>query len=433
MVCVMLKAMSGCVIKGDILYSQTPTAFYTRQNGVLVIENGVSKGVFSEIPASYAHLPLHDYTGHLIIPGLVDLHLHAPQYAFRGMWMDEELLDWLNRHTFPIEARYADAAFAKEAYAAFRNDLKKSATTRAVMFSTIHRDATVHLMECMEETGLVTYVGKVNMDRNAPDILSEESAASSVEDTCRWLDEIEGRFRNTYPILTPRFVPSCTDELLQGLGEIAVKRGLPVQSHLSENFSEIDWVKELCPWSAHYGDAYDHFDLFGSAGPAVMAHCIHSSDEEIALMKQRGTFVAHCPDSNANLASGIAPVKRYLEEGVHVGLGTDVAGGATISLFTTIREAIQHSKLRWRLQDGELPWLTFAEGFYLATKGGGQFFGRAGSFEEGYEADVLVLSESGIPTPLMQELTPEERLERFVYLGHEGSVLHKYVRGAQLF
>lgn len=425
--------MSRFILKGDILYSETPSKLSTCKDGVLIIEDGVSKGVFPEVPASFTNAPIHDYTGHLIIPGLIDLHLHAPQYAFRGMWMDEELLDWLNKHTFPIEARYKEAAFAEEAYKIFTQDLRRSATTRAVMFSTIHKEATIRLMEAMEETGLVSYVGKVNMDRHSPDILREESAQASVRDTIAWLDEVAGRFQNTHPIITPRFVPSCSDELMEGLGEIVKERGLPVQSHLSENYSEIEWVKQLRPESANYGDAYDRFHLFGSEGKAIMAHCNHSPDEEVNLMKRRGTFVAHCPDSNANLASGIAPVRRYLDEGVHVGLGTDVAGGATISLFAIIREAVQHSKLRWRLVDGELPWLTFAEAFFLATAGGGAFFGKVGSFAEGFAADALVLDERGIPTPLMKELTLQERLERFIYLGHEGSVLHKYVQGVKLF
>ena len=425
--------MNSCILKGDILYSETPEALSAKKDSVLIIENGVSMGVYPSVPASYTGLPVHDYTGHLIIPGLVDLHLHAPQYAFRGMWMDEELLDWLNRHTFPMEARYKEPAFAKEAYTLFAKDIRHSATTRAVIYSTLHADATLCLADLMEETGIVSFVGKVNMDRNAPEILIEASAEESLNETKRWLDAMKDGYRRTYPILTPRFIPSCSDALLEGLGELAKQAHLPVQSHLSENHSEIAWVKDLCPWSRHYGDAYDRFGLFGAHGKAIMAHCNHSSPEEIALMKARGTFVAHCPDSNANLASGIAPVRRFLDEGVRVGLGSDVAGGATLSMFTIMREAIQHSKLRWRLVDGELPWLTFAEAFYLSTAGGGAFFGKVGSFKEGFEADALVLSEESNQTPLMEELTLEERLERFVYTGHEGALLHKYVRGEQLF
>ena len=421
------------ILQGDILYSESPSGIRAVRDGFLVVEKGICQGVFETLPATAAHTEVTDYRGRLIIPGMTDLHLHAPQYAFRGMWMDEELLDWLNRHTFPIEARYADAQFAGEAYAQFRDAIRRSATTRAVMFATIHRDTTVQLMDLMEETGIISYVGKVNMDRNSPDILREENAAKSLADTVLWLDETEGRYTHTHPILTPRFVPSCSDELMEGLGRLSYERGLPVQSHLSENVGEIAWVKELCPWSAHYGDAYDRYGLLGSGAKSVMAHCVHSSEEELQLMKARGTFIAHCPDSNANIASGIAPVRHYLDEGLHVGLGTDVAGGATLSMFAVMREAVQHSKLRWRLKDDSLRWLTFAEAFYMATVGGGAFFGRVGSFARGYEADILVLDDHALKTPLMSELTLPERLERVIYLGHSTCILHKYVRGAQLF
>lgn len=421
------------ILKGDILYAVSPVALTSCRSGYLVIENGLVKGVFGSLPAQYENAPVTDHGNALIVPGMTDLHLHASQYVFRGMWMDEELLDWLNRHTFPIEARYKDRAFADEAYRIFRDDLVRCPTTRAVMFATLHRDATLHLMDLMEESGIVTFIGKVNMDRNAPDILREESAEASLADTRRWLSETEGRYRYTRPILTPRFVPSCTDDLLEGLGRIALERGLPVQSHLSENMGEIDWVKELCPWSENYGAVYDRYGLFGLSGNSVMAHCVHSGDEEIALMKERGTFIAHCPDSNVNLASGIAPAKRYLEEGLRIGLGSDVAGGSRLSLFAVMREAVQVSKLRWRLLDETRRWLSFAEVFYMATKGGGQFFGRVGSFEEGYEADVLVLDDAVLPTPLRDEITPEERMERIVYQGHNNCIVHKYVQGRKLF
>ncbi|MBR0173344.1 MAG: amidohydrolase family protein [Lachnospiraceae bacterium] len=421
------------ILKGDILYAASPGAMTSCRNGFLVIEDGLVKGVYKALPTQYENVSVTDYKSALIVPGMTDLHLHASQYVFRGMWMDEELLDWLNRHTFPIEARYRDKAFADEAYRIFRDDLVKCPTTRAVMFATLHREATLHLMDLMEDSGLVTYVGKVNMDRNAPDILREESATASLEDTVRWLSETEGRHSHTRPILTPRFVPSCTDDLLDGLGRMASERGLPVQSHLSENFGEIDWVKDLCPWSEHYGEVYDRYGLFGSAGNSVMAHCVHSGDEEIALMKARGTFIAHCPDSNVNLASGIAPAKRYLSEGLHIGLGSDVAGGSRLSLFAVMREAVQVSKLRWRLMDETRRWLSFAEVFYMATKGGGAFFGRVGSFEEGYEADVLVLDDTVLPTPLRDEISPEERMERIVYQGHNNCIVHKYVQGRKLF
>lgn len=157
------------------------------------------------------------------------------------------------------------------------------------------------------------------------------------------------------PILTPRFLPSCTDELLEKLGDIQKQHHLPVQSHLSENRGEVAWVQELFPKSKHYGDAYDSFGLFGGENcPTIMAHCVLSSDDEIRLMKERGVFIAHCPESNTNLASGIAPARRYLTEGIPMGLGSDIAGGTRCSIFFAMAEAIRVSKLRWRLVDESL-------------------------------------------------------------------------------
>ena len=217
---------------------------------------------FSGNSGRFSGIPVRDTGNSLIIPGLVDLHLHAPQYAFRGMHMDLELLDWLNTVTFPEEARYQDPSYAKKAYSIFAEDMRKSATTRASVFGTLHRESTELLMDLMEQTGLITYIGKVNMDRNSPDELREKDAGTSPEDTVQWLRDIAGKYKNTKPILTPRFIPSCTDELMKLLADIQRTYCLPVQSHLSENQGEIAWVKELCPDSAFYGDAYDHFGLF---------------------------------------------------------------------------------------------------------------------------------------------------------------------------
>lgn len=421
------------IVKGDIVYAEAKDRLRTVQNGYLVIEGERSRGVFAELPERYQGFDLEDYSGKLVLPGLVDLHLHAPQYAFRSLGMDLELLEWLDTRTFPQESRYADPAYAREAYRIFADGLKRSATTRAAIFATLHVPATEILMDLMEETGLRTYVGKVNMDRNAPDTLREASAEQSLADTKDWLERVQGKYRNTKPIVTPRFIPACSDALMQGLGELARQYGVPLQSHLSENKSEIDWVSQLCPWSSCYGDAYEKTGTFGAQTPAIMAHCVWSSEEEIGLMKKNGTYIAHCPASNANLSSGIAPIRRYLEEGLQVGLGTDIAGGTRLSLFRAMEEAIQMSKLRWRLADETQRPLTVTEAFYLGTLGGGSFFGKAGSLAEGYEADVLVMDESRIPTPLMAELSLSERLERIIYLSEEQDILHKYVAGEKIF
>ncbi len=419
------------VLKGNICYSRSPSELETVEAGYLVCVNGRSAGVYEELPDAYKGLPVRDYGDRLIIPGLVDLHLHAPQYSFRGLGMDLELLDWLNQRTFPEEARYSDLDYAKKAYSIFGENMKRSATTRACIFGTIHREATELLMDIMEATGLKTMVGKVNMDRNSPDFLREENDAVSQEETLRWLEEIEGKYKNTEPILTPRFIPSCSDNLMERLGALQRKTKLPVQSHLSENKGEIEWVRELCPWAESYGHAYDHFGLFGGEAKTIMAHCVWSQGKELDLMEERGVYIAHCPQSNVNLSSGIAPMREYLNRGMNIGLGTDVAGGSGESIFRAMADAIQVSKLRWRLVDESLKPLTIEEAFYLGTKGGGSFFGKVGSFEEGYEMDAVVLDDSYLAHP--QELTVKERLERFVYLGDERSITAKYAAGMAIF
>lgn len=419
------------VLKGQICYSTGPESLVTAENSYLVCENGRSAGVFRELPQKYQAFPQKDWGDCLILPGLSDLHLHAPQYSFRSIGMDLELLEWLNTRTFPEEAKYRDLEYAEKAYEIFAESMKYSATTRACIFGTIHREATGLLMDRMEATGLKTLVGKVNMDRNSPEYLTEGSWETSAEETLRWLEEAEGRYQNVRPILTPRFIPSCSDRLLEELGRIQRATNLPVQSHLSENRGEIEWVRELCPWSRFYGDAYDRFGLFGSGGRAVMAHCVWSGEEELELIRERGVFIAHCPESNANLASGIAPVRAYLDRGLNLGLGTDIAGGTGESVFQAMTEAVRMSKLRWRLTDSDLRPLTVPEVFYLGTKGGGAFFGKTGSFEPGYELDAIVLEDGLLRHP--QPLKLSERLERAIYLSDDRQIRAKYTAGRLLW
>lgn len=420
------------ILKGNIVYSKSAEEMVISEHSYLVCEGGLVQGVYQTLPFKYGGYPVKDYEDRLIIPGLVDLHVHAPQYSYRGLGMDMELLDWLETNTFPEEAKYKELEYARKAYGIFVENMKKSATTRACIFATVHREATLLLMDLLEEAGLCTMVGKVNMDRNCPDYLREESAEESAAETVEWVkDVLHKKYKHTRPILTPRFTPSCTDELMEKLKMIQMRYGLPLQSHLSENQGEIAWVKELCPWSEFYGDAYDKFGLFGADCSTVMAHCVYSDDREIARMKSNGVYVAHCPESNMNLASGVAPVRKYLQEGLHVGMGSDVAGGSTENIFTAMAHAIQASKLRWRLLDDSLKPLTVEEVFYMATKGGGEFFGKVGSFEAGYELDAVVLDDSRLKHP--QEMDVKKRLERMVYFSDDREIYAKYVKGNEIF
>lgn len=417
-------------LKGTIYYSISPQELSITPNSYLICSQGKCAGIFPVLPEKYRGIPCTDYKDDLIIPGLTDLHVHAPQYTFRASGMDLELLDWLNTYAFPQEARYENLEFARSAYSIFAEDMKKSPNTRACIFGTLHVPATELLMELMDKTGLKTMIGKVNMDRNGSTILQETSAEASAQATVTWIEDTLNRFENTTPILTPRFTPACTDQLMAKLSQIQKKYHLPMQSHLSENFGEIEWVKELCPGTHFYGEAYHQFQLFGGDCPTIMAHCVHSSEEELALMKKQGVYVAHCPQSNTNLSSGIAPARHYLEAGLHIGLGSDIAGGTSLSILRAMADAIQVSKLYWRLVDSSAKPLTLEEAFYLGTEGGGSFFGKVGSFREGYEFDAVILNSSTIPTPL--SLSPKDRLERLVYLSDDRNITGKYVSGRKI-
>ena len=418
-----VRALStNYVLKGNLCYCKDRARFQTA--GYLVCENGIWAGAFDALPERYAAYPLTDYGDKLILPGLCDLHVHAPQFAYRGLGMDLELLEWLNTQAFPEEAKYADEAYAARAYGMFVGALKRSATTRVAVFATLHTPATLMLMQMLEQAGLRGYVGRVSMNRNSPANLCEASEQAAAEDEEAWIRQANERFQHVLPIVTPRFVPSCTDGLMQRLQALRERYGLPLQSHLSENHSEIDWVRELCPDAKGYADAYDRFGMLEGA---IMAHVVYPTDEEIALLAERGAMVAHCPASNMNIRSGIAPVRKLLNAGVRVGLGSDVAGGQTVNLFRAITDAIQVSKLYWRLIDQDCPPLTLCEAFYLATKGGGAYFGNVGGFEAGYEADAIVVDDGALAHP--QPLTTLQRLERAVYLYPECKIVQKYIAG----
>ena len=419
------------VVKGNIISSKNPSELAIHENAFLVCAEGLTAGIFPELPEEYASFPLYDYGKCLIIPGLVDLHVHAPQYTYRGLGMDKELLDWLQTYAFPEESRYEDPDYAERAYRIFVEKMRTNATTRACIFATAHVPATLLLMEMLEKSGLITYVGKVSMDRNAPAPLCEESPAVAAAAVEKWLKTSLKKYKNTKPMLTPRFIPSCTDDLLTSLGRFQKKYHVPVQSHLSENLSEIAWVRELCPYSSDYGEAYEHFGLFGGNAPTVMAHGVWPGKREFARIKERGVYIAHCPQSNTNIASGIAPVRQYLDAGIHIGLGSDVAGGSSDSIFRAMVDAIQVSKLRWRLVTQDDAPITLDEAFYMATAGGGEFFGKVGKFEEGYEFDAVVLDDENLPTP--REFSTHERLERIVYLGDDRNIAAKFVAGRKLF
>ena len=416
--------MGSFVLHGNIIDSESPERLRVAADSYLVCEEGRCTGVFSALPERFSGLPLTDFGDRLILPGMTDLHLHAPQFAFRGLGLDLELLDWLNAHTFPEEAKYADLSYAALAYGQFVDCLRRSATTRAVVFGTVHPAATTLLMELLEASGLVSYVGKVNMDRNALPGVLEETTEESVRETIRWLDGC--RFEHVRPIITPRFTPSCTDELMAELGKIARERGLYVQSHLSESTNEIAWVRELSPGCARYWETYDKFGLWKNH--TLMAHCVHSDDEELRAMREHGVVAVHCADSNINIISGVCPVRHLLDAGVRVTLGSDIAGGAQLAMNKVVTMSIRASKMRRILDGWQGDFLTVEEGYYLGTTAGHRYFGAGGGFAVGDKLHAIVVDDGDLPEPT-RPLSVQERFERALYMMHRHNITAVYSDG----
>ena len=416
------------IYKAHILYTKERSHFEVLENGYIAVD---ADGRVIEVATDLASLDSQDaevidFGDRLLIPAMNDMHVHAPQVRNQGVAMDLELLPWLQNYTFPEESKYADVNYAERMYRRFLHTQWLFGTMRSVVFGTVHTESTRLLMKLYQEAGMGALVGKVAMNRNCPEALCEDVEAA-VEGNERLIAEFNQPDALVRPIITPRFVPSCTPELLKACGQLATTYQLPVQSHLSENVSEIAWVAELEPESKSYGDAYNRYGLFGQT-PTIMAHCVWTKGEELELMKRNGVMVAHCPTSNFNLSSGLAPVRALLDEGVRIGLGSDISGGHDLNMFRMLVYAIQVSKMHYQ-QDHNKAFLTLPETFWIATKSAGSFFGKVGSFEPGYDFDALVIDDAVL---YPAEYTLQERLERFIYLGDDRQIEHRFCRGQEI-
>lgn len=415
------------IYHGNIAFTPNKDTLSIYENGYIAVEDGKVLDVFKSLPDEYKNINIKDYGESLIIPGFCDMHLHAPQWCNAGVGYSKELIPWLNEYTFPAEARFSDFEFAKAEYKRFVDELVKQGTTRACIFATRHFEATKLLIELLRQKKIAALVGKVNMDRNSIPELEEKTEASIKETKAliEWIRETKKADDNVDYICTPRFVPSTTADLMDALSRLCDEYDLPLQSHLDENNGEIEWVKKLHPESKSFADVYEDHRLLRQ-NKTIMAHCIHCTDGELKLLKERNVMIAHCPQSNECLSSGIMPVRKYLDMGLRIGLGSDVGAGYSLSMCSQIREAIKCSKLYWYYDNSYKP-LTFTEAFFLATKSGGEFFGKVGSFEKGYEFDALVIDDKPIRSSL--EHTIEERLERYIYCGDSSCIKERYVSG----
>lgn len=415
------------ILKGHIVQTPSFDALDIAENAFLVTENGKTVGIFNALPDRFGDGEIVDCGDRLIMPSFADTHFHAPQYPMLGMGMDLPLLDWLNTYTFKTEYEFKDKDFAREVYKRLAAELIANGTTRVCVFSSLHREATIVLFEEFEKAGLTGYAGKVNMDRNSGELLTETTEESEKE-TLRWLDEISD-FRRIKPVLTPRFTPTCSDRLMAFLGRLAKERDLPVQSHLSENTSEIAWVRELHPDCSQYWESYAKFGLFNDK--TMMAHCVYSDERERKALKDNGVWVSHCPDSNVNLISGTAPVRRMIDDGVKVTLGSDIAGGAQLEMYRVVTAAIRASKIKRIETDWNDAFLTVAEAFWLGTAAAAPFFGAKGGFAVGEPLHAIVVDDASLPPPA-RRLSVIERFERLPYLMTKDNIVAVYSDGKKV-
>lgn len=374
-------------------------------------------------PRQPGDLPVHHHPEGLIGPGFVDAHVHYPQMEMTGAF-GETLLDWLDRYTYPTEARFADPAHAARIAALFLRALLRAGTTTAAVYGTVHEHAADALFAEAGRLGLRIVAGKVLMDRNAPPGLLD-GADHGIPATRRLIARWHGRGRLLYAI-TPRFAPACTDAALEAAGRLwRESPGTYVQTHLCETEAEIAWVRELFPAAPSYLAVYDRAGL---AGPrAVMGHAVHADDGDLSALRETGCGVAHCPSSNLFLGSGLFRLHDAAAAGVRVGLGSDVGAGTGLSALRTLGDAYKVARLRGaRLHP--------AQAFWLATAGGAaalRLEGRIGNLAPGMEADLVVLDPRATPELALRTEGAglADTLFALTALGDERSVRATYVAG----
>ena len=414
------------IYHGHILYSRSRQELAVYENSYIAVENGAVEGIYESLPEKFRGLAVTDFGNGVIIPSFSDLHVHAPQFPQRGLAMDKLLHDWLYDYTFPLEARYADPAFAHAVYDAFVQDLIANGTMHACIFGTIHSEATGYLLELLEKKGLFAFVGKVNMDKASPDYLSE-----TTQDSVRETEAFLARYaqnRTAKPILTPRFAPTCSREPMNGLGALAKKYGVGLQTHLVESKWEAEQAIADFPDASCDAEIYERAGLM-EYGPVVAAHFIFPSEEDIRILKKHGGYAVQCPDSTVNVIAGIMRNSDLADQGVNLALGSDLAGGHLTGIYSQVARSVQLSKLKEFYEPENNRTIHFNEAFYMATKQGGEIFGRVGSFEKGYRFDALVVD--GLEDPFLK-LKPQQIVERFCYFGTKENIVARYLGGEKL-
>ncbi|KAJ9078051.1 hypothetical protein DSO57_1010866 [Entomophthora muscae] len=441
--------------QGCLIHTISFTEFQIFNNGLLIVDASGVITEFRELESSVQMEELkrqyslqEDQVNRLtetqfLIPGFIDGHTHAPQYPNLGIGLDLPLMDWLEKYTFPTESKMKDTNVATQTYTRFVDSLIKNGTTTACYFATMHLEATKVLAEIVSSRGQRAWIGKVNMDCNSPDFL-RETLEGSLESTIEFIDFMkQERFTEAgliEPAITPRFVPTCSERLLKGLGEIASKHKLPIQSHLCENRQEIAFVKELFPNADNYTGVYQQSGLLSRR--TIMAHCVYLTPDEIQKMAASGAAVAHCASSNFNLSSGVLDIKPLINSGIRVCLGTDVSGGTSPSMLHAIRSALIAAQTTQINANADVCNLDIMGAFFLATLGGAQAMAlddKIGNFAPKKHFDALVVDATEHADLL--DLTAKDAtkvdsalalFKKFVMTGDDRNIVNVFVKGRKI-
>lgn len=400
------------------------------EDGLMLVENGkiLALGTAEDLLGTLTDdVEIVTYQDALITAGFIDTHIHLPQTGMVGSY-GEQLLDWLNTYVFPCEKQFEDPEHSAQVADIFLKELLRNGTTTALVFGSRHKESVEALFSAAEKLNLRLIAGKVMMDRNAPDYLVD-TAESSYVDSKALIERWHGKGRLHYAV-TPRFAPTSTPEQLTLAGQLLTEYpDLYMQTHISENLKEVEWVKALFPERKNYLDVYDHFNLLGER--SVFAHGVHLCDQECERLAETGSAIAFCPTSNFFLGSGLFNLPMAEKHKVNVGLGTDVGAGTSFSLLHTLNEAYKVMQLQGAK-------LSPFKSLYLATLGGARALrleDKIGNLQPGSEADFVVLDFNATPLlsyRMSQATSIEEQLFVLMTLGDDRTVSETYSAGVSV-
>lgn len=427
-------ALRGTLIDcvADPFYEPETEAVRYVADGLLVVEEGhiAALGSFADLHPIYDHLPLVDYSGHLITPGLIDTHIHYPQTEMMAAY-GEQLLEWLNRYTFPTERQFQDPSYARRIADLFLDELLKNGTTTALVFAAVFPESVEAFFEAALDRNLRMISGKVLMDRNAPDYL-RDTAQTSYEQSKALIQKWHGQGRLRYAV-TPRFAATSTEAQLKIAARLLDEfPDVYLHTHLSENLNEVAWIQDLFPASDGYLDVYDQAGLVRDR--SIFAHGIHLTEAEFRRLSEAKAAISFCPTSNLFLGSGLFRLDQAKSTAypVKLGLGSDVGAGTSFSLLQTASEAYKVAQLRGQR-------LSAFKSLFLATLGGAQALGlehHIGNFDLGKEADIIVLNPKATPLLALRNAAPGEGLTAIadvlfslLIMGDDRAIAATYILG----